>query len=230
MKKMKKFTALVMGLLLTILLPNVASAKLEAGDQGIYIKKTQEGEISAAYLMRLASNNKYWTMDFIEGNQWKRLGCAPNKECRFTQSFPPTLKRFFAKHPDVIKIINNEFKGLAISCVDAKPVAFCRLDQTDKAIYLLVDQASELSIIEKYQDLPPAQAQEQKQTQNATSAPAKNVTAQPQKNAKPKEGTGNTAKAKEATKPTAKPAQPQAKPTAKQPQGQAKPKDTSKKQ
>ncbi|MFZ7173963.1 hypothetical protein ACLSYX_03910 [[Pasteurella] aerogenes] len=179
---MKKLSAVIFTAVFGMIFTTGASAKLEEADQGIYLVTDKDNNVLAGY--RFTSAGKYWTSDLLQNNQWNKIICGQNKECRLTTSSRATMKRFFAKHPDVVKVVDRKFPGLSLSCADVKEFAFCKLSEPNNNTYLLVNSDSVVSVLNKYQPQPAdaqqsAQAQQPANAQPAQAQPAAQQ-AQPQ--------------------------------------------------
>ncbi|MDY4280957.1 MAG: hypothetical protein SOX56_07835 [[Pasteurella] mairii] len=146
---MKKYSAVIFTAILGVICTTTASAKLESADQGIYIVTDKDNNVLVGY--RFTSMGKYWTTDILQNNQWNNVVCTQNKPCRLTTSSKATMKRFFAKHPDVINVIDKKFSGLSLSCADVKEFAFCKLSEPKNTTYLLVNKDSAVTVLNKYQ-------------------------------------------------------------------------------
>ncbi|OZN24254.1 hypothetical protein CFY87_10005 [Actinobacillus seminis] len=146
---MKKYSAVIFTTILGVICTITASAKLESVDQGIYIVTDKDDNVLVGY--RFTSMGKYWTTDILQNNQWNKVVCTQNKPCRLTNSSKATMKRFFAKHPDVIKVIDKKFSGISLSCADVKEFAFCKLSEPQNATYLLINEDSTVIVLNKYQ-------------------------------------------------------------------------------
>ncbi|MFU2114564.1 Uncharacterised protein [[Pasteurella] aerogenes] len=180
---MKKLSAVIFTAVFGVIFTTGASAKLEDADQGIYLVTDKDNNVLAGY--RFTSAGKYWTSDLLQNNQWNKIVCGQNKECRLTTSSRATMKRFFAKHPDVVKVVDRKFPGLSLSCADVKEFAFCKLSEPNNNTYLLVNSDSVVSVLNKYQPQPvqaqqPAQVQQPANVQQPAQAQPAAQQAQPQ--------------------------------------------------
>ena len=180
---MKKLSAVIFTAVFGMIFTTGASAKLEEADQGIYLVTDKDNNVLAGY--RFTSAGKYWTSDLLQNNQWNKIICGQNKECRLTTSSRATMKRFFAKHPDVVKVVDRKFPGLSLSCADVKEFAFCKLSEPNNNTYLLVNSDSVVSVLNKYQPQSAdaqqsAQAQQPENAQQPAQAQPAAQQAQPQ--------------------------------------------------
>ncbi|OOH90269.1 hypothetical protein BMT54_05055 [Pasteurellaceae bacterium 15-036681] len=145
----KSITKIILASLFAFGMSSMASAQITSADQGEYVMinadKTESTHI------HFTPVKKYWIAKVQKtDNSWAKVACGNNnKECRFTPTSYKTLKRFLTNQPDLLKIINGQLKGLAISCVDVTELAFCRLDESQKKTYFLINDQGGLTLLQK---------------------------------------------------------------------------------
>ncbi|MDH2998440.1 hypothetical protein A1D22_10555 [Pasteurellaceae bacterium LFhippo2] len=139
---MKKITSKILFTALVAFgVSSMASAQITSADKGIY--KGNAGTF------RMTPAGKSWTVDLQQKGKWERLACGNGKACRFTPTGTATLKRFFAKNPDLVQVVNGKVPGTKVQCVDSSLFAFCRLDDSQRKTHFIIDRQGNASILSK---------------------------------------------------------------------------------